>query len=407
MLLPVRQQLRNQGYKEINMLFNKSKAVSIIRCKESNDFDFISDAVSRALSLIGGLDSLICPGDMVLIKPNLVSALSYESGAVSNPYIIKALCRLAKEAGAGKLVIAEGSSLITNTMEAFEASGISRVAREEGAEIVDNKNTNTVFMGIPNGILLHRLQIPEVIMQADVIINVPVIKTHDVFPATLGLKNMKGVIQQKDKKRFHLWGLAQAIVDLNKLVLPQVTVYDGIIGMEGLGPNSGTPANLGIIMAAWDVVAGDTVASRIIGINPLDIEYLRLAGEQGLGSTNLSEIEVLGESIEEVHKNYYRINVDFAAYRQKGIKIYETGTCTRCRQVMQTILLSHLKDELNLLRNRTIIFGRGITPPKEIEGTLICFGSCAQKYRNMGEYLPGCPPHPFDVIDHFRNKSAV
>jgi len=72
-------------------------------------------------------------------------------------------------------------------------------------------------MGIPNGKVIRRLEVPKVVFESDVIINVPVMKTHDMLPVTLGLKNMKGTIKDKYKKRFHVWGLAQAIIDLNKL----------------------------------------------------------------------------------------------------------------------------------------------------------------------------------------------
>jgi uncharacterized protein (DUF362 family) len=384
----------------------KKIVVSVNRCQRIDNFDSVSKVVSDSIHLIGGLESLISRGDKVLIKPNILSPYDYKTGAVTNPYVIKALCRLARDAGARKLIIAEGSNVGSKTKEAFIKSGISKIAEEENTELVDLKDTKTIYMGISNGRIFRRIEIPEVIMQVDVIINVPVMKTHDVFPATLGLKNMKGVLQEKDKKRFHKWGLAQSIVDLNKLVLPQLTVIDGTVAMEGMGPAHGTPVNFGIIISSSDTVAADTVAASVMGIDPVEIEYIRLAAEQGLGCTDLSQIKVLGLSIDQVKRPFKRIQLDFEAFKKEGIEIYEAGACSGCRQVIETLLVDRLKGNLNLLKGYTLIFGQTVEIPKNIRGKLLCFGSCTRKYKDQGEYIPGCPPHPFDFIEYLRARKA-
>jgi hypothetical protein len=243
-------------------------------------------------------------------------------------------------------------------------------------------------------------------MEADVIINTPVMKTHDVFPATLGLKNMKGVLQEKDKKRFHKWGLAQSIVDLNKLVLPQVTVLDGTVGMEGMGPAHGTPVNLGIIVSSFDTVAADSVAAAAMGIDPLEIEYVKLASEQGLGCADFSRIEVVGLRIEEVKRPFKRLKLDFEGYREKGIEIYEKGACSGCRNMMEAFIADHMesKGKLGLLDGYTLIFGQNVKIPDKYEGKLVNVGLCTRKFREKGEYIPGCPPHPHNLVAFFENK---
>ena len=380
-------------------------AVSITRCQKIDEFNSINKAVSSSIDLIGGLESLVSLGDKVLIKPNIFSPYDYKTGAVTNPYVVKALCRLARDAGARRLIIAEGSNVGSKTKEAFIKSGISKIAEEENTELVDLKSAKTIYMGIPNGRIFRRIQIPEVIMQADVIINVPAMKTHDAFPATLGLKNMKGVIQEKDKKRFHKWGLAQSIVDLDKLVLPQLTVIDGTVAMEGMGPAHGTPVNFGIIISSFDTVAADTVAANVMGIDPVEIEYIQLAAEQGLGCADISQIEVVGLSIDQVKRPFKRIQLDFEVYRKKGVEIYEAGACSGCRHVIEALLIDlEKKSELGLLKGWTLIFGQRVKVPREVKGNLLCFGLCTKKYRNQGEYIPGCPPHPLDVLDYLQKR---
>jgi len=98
---------------------------------------------------------------------------------------------------------------------------------------------------------------------------------------------MKGVIRERDKKRFHKWGLAQAIADLNKVALPDLTIIDGTVGTEGLGPIHGVPANLGILITSRDTVAADTVAATLMGIAPAGLAVLRLAHFSSTGCARL------------------------------------------------------------------------------------------------------------------------
>lgn len=387
------------------MIDTTEPLVSIIKCARTDDSDSVHEATLESLNLIGGLESLVSPGDTVLLKPNVLCPFDYRTGAVTNPHLVRAICRLTRAAGAKRIIIAESAAVgFDDTMEAFAKSGITEVAREEKAELVDLLAADTICMGIPNGLVFRRLQLPEILMQADVLINLPVMKTHDVFPATLGLKNMKGVLRQKDKKRFHRWGLAQAIVDLNKLLLPQLTIIDGTVAMEGIGPVYGTPVNLGIIVSSFDTVAADAVAATVMGIDPMEIEYIKLAAEQGLGCADMSQIQVRGSSIDDVKKEFKTIRVDFNSYREQGIIIRESGACSGCRHFMESLLSFHLKEKLDLLKGYTIIFGQTVTPPEKIEGELLSIGFCTRRYRNQGGYIAGCPPHGSDVLEYLRAR---
>lgn len=383
-------------------MINKAQ-VSIVKCDKIHDYQSVKKAVKHSLQLIGGLDSLVSAGDRVLIKPNLIAPYHYRTGVTTNLFVIRALCALAKEAGARKISIADSSAVGHKTEEVFAVTGLKELSTKIGVDLIDFKKAKTVYMGIANGKIFKRIKIPEAFMEADVIINAPVMKTHDVFPATLGLKNMKGVLQEKDKKRFHKWGLAQSIVDLNKLVLPQLTVLDGTVCMEGMGPTHGTPVNLGIIISSFDTVAADSVAATVMGIAPSKIEYIRLAFEQGLGCADLSRIEVLGLGIEKVKRPFKQVKLDFEFWREKGIEIYEKGACSGCRNTVAAFIadLEKNKDELELLKGYTLIFGQNIRLPDKYEGRLVNIGLCTRKFRVKDEYIPGCPPHPQELLAFF------
>jgi len=383
------------------------RIVSVVKCEKTDDSDSVREATLEALNLIGGLESLISPGDIVLLKPNVLCPFDYKTGAVTNPHIVRAMCRLVRAAGARRVIIAESAAVgFDDTMEAFTGSGIAAVAREEKAELVDLLDTPTVCMGIPNGQVFRRLYLPEVYMKANVVINLPVMKTHDIFPATLGLKNMKGLLQQADKKRFHRWGVAQGIVDLNKLVLAQLTVIDGTVAMEGIGPVYGTPVNLGVIVASFEAVAADAVAATIMGIDPMKVEYIKLAAEQGLGCADISQIQVAGCPISDVKRKFKTTRLDFDSYRKQGIVIHEAGACSGCRHFMESMLTLYFKEDMDLLKGHTVVFGQTAKPPDTIEGDLLLFGSCMRKYRNQGTYIAGCPPHTVDIMKVLREKAA-
>lgn len=379
--------------------------VSVVKCQDSHEYQSVEETLKRSLNLLGGLESIICPGDLVIVKPNLIKPAHYHTGIITNSLLIKAICKMSRKARAKRLVIGEGSAVGYDTQIAFEEAGLREIAREVRADLVDFKRTEWTSVPIPKGKIFHRIKLPRILLEANVLINVPVMKTHDVFPATLGLKNLKGVIQEGDKKRFHKWGLAQAIVDLGRVALPELTIEDGTVGMEGLGPTHGEPVNLGVLIASRDTLAADTVAATVMGIDPLEIDYLRLAKEEGLGCAELSEIEIVGDKLDDVIRPFKRVKLDFDAYRQQGIFILEEGACSGCRSTMESLIAGLARGErVDLLKGWTILFGQSVSFPDRLEGRLLNIGTCTRKHKDKGYYIPGCPPHPNDIVSFLEER---
>ena len=191
--------------------------VSIVRCDAYHSADAILEHVRQACDLVGGLESLIMPGDTVLLKPNLVQPYPYETGTTTNPHLVEALVRLCREKGARRVVIADGSCVGADTWKAFENCGLVEVAERTGAELVDFTKSEFQYVVNPLAKKMKRIRIPKDFIESNVVIDLPVMKTHDSLEVSLGLKNMKGLLQTSDNKRFHKWGLAQSIVDLNHI----------------------------------------------------------------------------------------------------------------------------------------------------------------------------------------------
>jgi len=277
---------------------NKQAVVSIVRNNDS-----IETAVTKAVDLIGGFSSMVSPGDTVLIKPNCIREEPSYMGTTTNIEVIKATVKLVKEAGAIPIV-GEASGNQYDTEAVFKNLGLREAL--EGVKVLDLDKEEIVNVKIEGAKALNEVGVAKAVLETDFIIGLPLLKTHMTTMITIGMKNMMGVLPQREKWNMHLSGLHQALVDLNRLVKPGLVIVDGITGMEGLGPTIGTPVPMNLILAGTDVVAVDSVGSAVMGFAPEEIEHLMLAGNDGLGVNNLQKIEVLGEQIEDVAQPFKR-----------------------------------------------------------------------------------------------------
>jgi len=367
--------------------------VSVVTCGDAHDCQVVKAAVRECLDLLGGLDSIVSAGDCVLIKPNVLGPFPYKTGVVTNPAVVRTLIIMAKEAGAKEVIVGESSLVGADTGRSFDVSGIGAATREAGGRLMDFKKDEPVPVVVPGGRVLKRTRVPKTAMYADVIINVPVAKTHMITGVTLSLKNAKGFEYDSDKKRLHKWGLIEGIVDLNRILLPDLVVVDGTIGMEGPGPSSGEPADLGVILASTDAVAADATAAGIMGFDPDEVEHIRLAGSDGLGVADPHRIRVVGHSIAEVRKPFKRPAIDFAAY--PNFQVIESGACSGCFHALQSLVASlESEGRLDLLDGYTIVLGQTVrlTREQRQKDRLFLIGRCTGQYKGEGAFVPGCPP---------------
>ncbi len=210
--------------------------VSIVKSQEKTEDPDIFTQVKKAIDHLGGIQRYVKKGDTVALKPNIVTGKLSGPGVTTDPRVIEAVIKLCWEAGASKVWIVEGSDYASETEEAFELSGVKKVAELNGAEMVNVDQNPFLKIKVPDPLLIEELEISKKFMEADVRINMPVMKTHDQLQVTLGVKNLKGVIPKRSKTRFHRIGVVKGILDLCKAVPLDLTVLDCITAMEGLGP---------------------------------------------------------------------------------------------------------------------------------------------------------------------------
>ena len=372
----------------------------------------LAACVRKAVGLCGGLSDIVRRNDTVLIKPNLVAARPVASGAITDPRICKALADMVAELGATP-VIAESAAVGEDTERAFQVGGYNRL-RKAGYEVIDlkRKGIKTVDVPIPAGKSMKEVTLPRIVVDADVIISVPKMKTHDAALVTLSLKNMKGVVPDNFKRRIHqVFGLFQGVVDLCSVVKPDLVVMDAIIAMEGLVPVFGDPVKMNLVLAGKDPVAVDAVASAVMGFEPYKDQIIRIAEQSGLGTADLRYIEVIGESIAGVKRSFKtrfevlseRVNIP------EGTRfIQDDKACTGCKNAVYSLLMNLEKEgRLNGLRGWTIAAGQLDKLPDNSRGKILLVGACLTKYRDKGVFIPGCPPYLRDFREFIDREFPV
>ena len=281
------------------MTKNTFSDVSIIRCADY-DQERVEQAVRRAVDLLGGISTFVRPGDRVLIKPNLLKACPPSGAVTTHPEILRATIRLVKEAG-GKALIGDSPGF-GDLRTVCERSGIMEVVRQEGAALADMEDA----VQLKNRGQFQRFEIARAVHEADLVINLPKLKTHGMMTLTGAVKNLFGCIPGRRKVQWHFNtgvnrdAFARMLVELSALIQPRLTIMDAVVGMEGNGPGSGDPRPVGVVLAGQDPVALDVVSGTMVGADPSLLYVVRAAVAAGIGETRLDRIRILGAALESV-----------------------------------------------------------------------------------------------------------
>jgi uncharacterized protein (DUF362 family) len=264
----------------------------------------LKDTVRRGIDLCG-VDVKNCS---VLLKPNLVE---FDPAGVINthPDLIAATIEAFRSAGAREVVVGEGPGHRRDNEYLLDASGLGYALRDVGARYVDLNTDRVRAVPLRSRFTdLGSLYLPETVLDADLVVSMPKLKTHKWVGATLAMKNMFGIVPGAvygwPKNVLHWEGVGASIIDINAaLTMPRFNIVDGIIGMEGNGPIQGDARESGVLVFGADPVAVDATCARLMGLEPARMEYLQQAGEF-LGNVDEERIEQVGEGISSRMRDY-------------------------------------------------------------------------------------------------------
>ena len=253
----------------------------------------------QAFTLINAADVLHVD-DRVLIKPNCVVPKAPSTGVTTDARVVDGVIECVKACGVSQITIAEGGN--PGTERAFAITGLQEVADRQGVPLININADDAVHVEIPTAHALKQVRVSRTVLESTCIVNVPKLKIHHMTQVTLSIKNLMGVIVGNRGAIMHTH-IDAKLVDLASIVRPTLNIIDGLVGAE-MDETHGRPVPMGVVIAGTDLVAVDTVGAAVMGVDPTTVRHLQLAAAQGLGIGELAKIEVIGEAIHAVAKQF-------------------------------------------------------------------------------------------------------
>lgn len=267
----------------------------------------LRQAIIRLLEPIGGISAFISSGDRVLLKPNMLSAKEPDLAVTTHPNVVRVVAELVREAGG--IVLIGDSPGFGGFVRVAEKCGIYDAARESGAALVEF-NEAVELQGIGT---FRSIRLARAYYEADKIINLPKLKTHEMMTMTCAVKNLFGAVIGAEKAGWHLKAgssrqlFARMLLEIYLLKKPALNIVDAVTAMEGNGPGSGDPIKLGLLIAGVNPVAVDVIAGRLAGI-PADLLHIeREAASMGLPGALIKDIVLCGSPIEAIPGTRFRL----------------------------------------------------------------------------------------------------
>jgi len=283
-----------------------ASTVAIIRCS-SYDAVAVQEAVARGLRLLGGAGAFVKPGETILLKPNLLTGRSPERAVTTHPSVFRAVAMALQSAGV--TLVYGDSPGFGKPQTAAQKAGLLAVACEMDIALADFTHGDTVLF--PGGMQNKQFTIARGVLSADGIVSLPKMKSHGLTRMTGAIKNQFGCVPGPLKAEFHARLpmaelFSQMLVDLNRFLKPRLFVMDGIIAMEGNGPQNGTPRPMNALLLSSDPVALDATVCRMMALDPALVLPIHYGVKFGLGSAE--DVELVGDPIESFVATDFVVN---------------------------------------------------------------------------------------------------
>jgi uncharacterized protein (DUF362 family) len=317
----------------------------------------------------------------VLLKPNLVMAREASSGITTHPELAEGVIRFLLEAGVRKITIAESSWTGGDTGRAFRICGYSRLEEAYGrfgVRLLDLKKDTVQSLNVRG----DRFKVFRSILEADYLVNLPVLKGHGATKLTCALKNLKGCIPDSEKRRYHAEGLHKPIALLNTIIRQDLVVVDGLCG-DPSSETGGNPLEMERVILGKDPVLVDSYVAELMGYSPEGVRHIYLAARNGVGVTDTASAR-----IREFGKPRFRNIPRRDSSRLKRLQAYvsERQACSACYgSTIYALQRLEESGKLALLEDK-ICLGQGY---RGMRMNGLGIGACT---RGFSKFLDGCPP---------------
>ena len=370
---------------------------SLVALAKSDD---IQANVTRVFDLMGGVQNVIRKGTTVVLKPNAGHAEPPETSVCTNPEVVRAVIREVKKAEPKRIIIAEAAAIGCDTLECFKVSGIQAVAEEEGVELIDIKRDKDLVKVAVRDFRsnIDSVKLPRFLLEADHLINLPILKAHASMVFSGALKNIKGVVQDKVHMDMHKQNLTMAMMDVWSVCRADINIMDAHRAASGYSPHMPVPIETHMILGSKDPVAIDRVACEVTGIDTSAVDYFKVAEETGLGKYAMEDIEVVGDSVEECFQKMWIPYIGDMSTRWPEYDVRCAGGCSSC-QALLAINMEELKavNAYDENAGMTVVIGGLNEIPADIpDEKIVLHGNCTKKYLKQhpnAYHILGCPPN--------------
>ncbi|MFX1297676.1 MAG: DUF362 domain-containing protein [Promethearchaeota archaeon] len=354
-------------------------------------------------------------GKNVVIKPNLgawstILPRHTNEWVVTSKEVLFATISIVQEIGASSITIAESAFIDTDVKKIYKDMGLKKELKEKNIDLVDLTEGPFQKIELYDNV---SVEIAELIVNAECLINMPMLKTHGLTTVSLGMKNLKGILSDQSKRLSHRRGLHKTLAHLSSIIKPTINIVDGIIGLEGIGPvQTGTPIEVGVLIVGDNLIATDAISAFIMGLNPEEIPHIKIANQLGNGPLNPSSIELVGDSIESVKVSFEPAPSSIVGTRQvlswwglpedQVFLKYSDHWCSMCFMNLMGTIWALRDDAGTQMKNKLYVIADRGEVPTEYEGKLILYGNCQARNKakvHNGDYIfiKGCPPSQMSV----------
>ncbi len=298
--------------------------VVIQECKDYLIEDLINK-INNGIEKLGGWDNFIKPKDTVLLKVNLIGPKSSDSAAVTHCEFVRAITKILKAKDCTVWIgDSSGGAIagIAPTAQSFKVAGYEKVAIEEGA-LIKNFDKEGVFEVCPNSNYKEKMYLAKPLFDADVVINLPKLKTHSAAIYTGAVKNVFGCIPGLRKAMYHKIApnkedFGEILADIHQSTKIKLHIMDGIISMQGEGPTAGSVYKANKILISEDPLALDTVAINMLGMNIDEIDILNAAKKRNLGQYDIDRIMLDGDYNQVPLLKDYKLPKNFKSTKKRN-----------------------------------------------------------------------------------------
>lgn len=246
----------------------------------------------KAIAAIGGMGKYVKKNQKVVVKPNIGWDTTPERAANTNPKLVKRIIEHCLQAGAKEVVVFDYTC--DNWQKCYKNSGIEKAVKDAGGKIAPgNSEAYYHAVSVPKGIKLLNAKEHELILGADVFINVPILKNHEGSSLSISMKNLMGTVW--DRGFWHRNNLHQCIADFVTYRKPTLNVVDAYRVMKKNGPKGVSEADVATmksLIISEDIVAADAAAAKLFGLDPKTVDFIRIASEMGVGRMDLEKLNI-------------------------------------------------------------------------------------------------------------------